>query len=45
VVYIVLCREGPFRKVTTEVFAEVLRAIGHPENGLIEQSDSGLLDT
>ena len=43
VVYNVLCREGPFRKVTTEVFADVLRAIGHPETGLIEQSGSGLL--
>ncbi|WP_100269149.1 DEAD/DEAH box helicase [Epibacterium ulvae] len=43
VIYNVLCREGPFRKVTTEVFADVLRAIGHPETGLIEQSGSGLL--
>ncbi|CAD0187184.1 MULTISPECIES: DEAD/DEAH box helicase [Roseobacteraceae] len=43
VVYNVLCREGPFRKVTTEVFADVLRAIGHPETGLIEQVGSGLL--
>ena len=42
-VYNALCREGPFRKVTTEVFADVLRAIGHPETGLIEQSGSGLL--
>lgn len=42
-VYNVLCREGPFRRVTTEVFADVLRAIGHPETGLIEQADSGLL--
>lgn len=43
VVHNVLCREGPFRKVTTEVFADVLRAIGHPETGLIEQAASGLL--
>lgn len=43
VVYNVLCREGPFRKVTTEVFADVLRTIGHPETGLIEQTGSGLL--
>ncbi|GHC40023.1 ATP-dependent helicase [Gemmobacter nanjingensis] len=43
VVYNVLCREGPFRKVTTEVFADVLRAIGQPETGLIEQAGSGLL--
>ena len=38
-----LCREGPFRKATTDVFADVLRAIGHPETGLIEQAASGLL--
>lgn len=43
VVYSILRREGPFRKVTTEVFADVLRAIGHTETGLIEQSGSGLL--
>ena len=43
VVYSILCREGPFRKVTTEVFADVLRAIGHTETGLIEQSGGGLL--
>lgn len=43
VIYNVLCCEGPFRKVTTEVFANVLRAIGHPETDLIEQSGSGLL--
>ncbi|OWU84544.1 ATP-dependent helicase [Oceanicola sp. 22II-s10i] len=43
VVYRILCREGPFRKVTTEVFADVLRSIGHTETGLIEQSGSGLL--
>lgn len=43
VVYNVLCREGPFRKVTSEVFADVLRAIGHPETRLIEQAGSGLL--
>lgn len=42
-VYNVLCREGPFRGVTTQVFADVLRAIGHPETGLIEQTGSGLL--
>lgn len=42
-VYAVLCREGPFRQVTASIFAQVLRAIGRPETGLIEQSDSGLL--
>ena len=42
-IYSALCREGPFRQVTTSIFAEVLRAIGHPENGLIEQANSGLL--
>lgn len=43
VVYNVLCRKGPFRQVTTEIFANVLRAIGHPEVGLIEQSAEGIL--
>jgi ATP-dependent Lhr-like helicase len=39
----VLCREGPFRQVSTAVFADVLRALGHPEAGMIEQTDGGLL--
>ena len=43
ILYSVLCREGPFRGVTTVVFTEVLRALGHPETGLIEQTDGGLL--
>jgi len=41
--YHVLCREGPFRMVTTPLFADVLRALGDVETGLIEQTDSGLL--
>ena len=41
--YSILCQEGPFRQVTTTVFADVLRALGTPETGLIEQSESGLL--
>jgi len=41
--YRVLCQEGPFKKVETTVFMDVLRALGHPETGLIEQSDDGLL--
>jgi len=41
--YSVLCREGPFRQVATPIFTDVLRALGSPETGLIEQSKSGLL--
>ena len=41
--YNVLCREGPFRRVTTPIFTDVLRALGNPETGLIEQTESGLL--
>jgi ATP-dependent Lhr-like helicase len=43
ILYSVLCREGPFRQVGTAVFADVLRALGHPEAGMIEQTDGGLL--
>ena len=32
--YNVLCREGPFRRVTTPIFTDVLRALGNPETGL-----------
>lgn len=41
--YRVLCQVGPFKKVETPVFMDVLRALGNPEPGLIEQSDDGLL--
>ena len=41
--YSILCQEGPFKKVETSVFMDVLRALGNPEAGLIEQSDDGLL--
>ena len=43
ILYSVLCREGPFRQVTPAMFTDVLRALGHPETGLIEQTDGGLL--
>lgn len=39
----VLCQEGPFRQVSVEMFLGVLRALGKPETGLIEQSSDGLL--
>lgn len=38
-----LCREGPFRSVDAPLFQQVLRAIGRPDTGLIEQSGNGLL--
>ena len=41
--YRVLSQEGPFKKVNTPVFMEVLRALGRPETGLLEQSDDGLI--
>lgn len=41
--YSVLCREGPFRQVTTTIFADVLRSLGASDTGLIEQSQGGLL--
>lgn len=43
VLYKTLCQVGPFRQVTTDLFLEVLRAIGDPAAGLIEQDASGLL--
>ena len=39
----VLCRQGPFRKVDSETFLDVLKAIGNPKTKLIEQSSNGLL--
>ncbi len=41
--YRVLCQEGPFRLVSVEIFQDVLRALGDPETGLIEQAGDGLL--
>jgi ATP-dependent Lhr-like helicase len=41
--YRVLCQEGPFKKVDSHIFTNVLRSLGQPETGLIEQSDDGLL--
>jgi ATP-dependent helicase Lhr and Lhr-like helicase len=42
-IYKVLCQDGPFRQVETPVFLSVLRALGHPETGLVEQAGGGLL--
>lgn len=39
----VLCQEGPFKRVDTSTFTDILRALGQPETGLIEQSDDGML--
>ena len=38
-----LCQEGPFRQVDQATFLSVLRALGHPDIGLIEQTSDGLL--
>lgn len=38
-----LAQEGPFKKVEAPVFMQVLRALGRPDVGLIEQSADGLL--
>ena len=42
-IYRLLCQDGPFRQVSTPVFLDTLRAIGHPETGLIEQAGDSLL--
>ena len=41
--YRVLCQEGPFKRVDTPTFMDVLRALGQLDTGLIEQSDDGML--
>ena len=41
--YETLCRQGPFRKVSTEQFARLLRQIGSAEIALIEQAPGGHL--
>ncbi len=41
--YRVLCKEGPFHAVDTRTFSEVLRALGDPETGLIEQAADNML--
>lgn len=42
-IFRVLCQEGPFKKVDSSLLEDVLRSLGRPEIGLIEQSDDGLL--
>ncbi|UWR49792.1 DEAD/DEAH box helicase [Phaeobacter inhibens] len=41
--YRLLCQEGPFRQVGSDLFLDVLRAMGRADAGLIEQSSDGLL--
>lgn len=41
--YGILCQIGPFRQVGTQLFLDVLRALGQPEVALIEQTSDGLL--
>jgi ATP-dependent Lhr-like helicase len=38
-----LCGPGPFTGITPDIFAAVLRSIGDPERGLIEQAPDGTL--
>jgi ATP-dependent Lhr-like helicase len=42
-IYGILCQIGPFRQVDTQLFQNVLRALGQPEVALIEQASDGLL--
>jgi ATP-dependent helicase Lhr and Lhr-like helicase len=41
--YRLLCQQGPFRTVDAALFQQVLRAMGRPEAGLIEQAAGSLL--
>ena len=41
--YSTLCKRGPFRRVDTALFARVLRHLGKPDVGLIEQAPNGSL--
>ena len=41
--YRVLCQDGPFRQVSSAIFADVLRAMGQADPALIEQANDGLL--
>lgn len=42
-IFRVLCQEGPFKKVDRSLLMDVLRSLGRPEVGLLEQSADGLL--
>ena len=42
-IYDTLCRQGPFRLVTTDQFVRLLRQMGSPEISLIEQAPDGTL--
>ena len=41
--YDVLCRTGPFNRVSPAMFARLLRDVGSPETALIEQAPDGTL--
>ena len=41
--YDVLCRTGPFRKVSPALFTRLLRDLGAPGTALIEQAPDGTL--
>ena len=41
--YSTLCKSGPFRNISSELFIELLRHMGKPETSLIEQLSDGTL--
>lgn len=41
--FAILCRRGPFRSVEPLLFARLLRQLGEPDTGLIEQAQDGTL--
>ena len=42
-IFSVLCRQGPFSAVDADLFARVLRSMGHEDHALIEQAPDGTL--
>lgn len=42
-IFATLCRQGPFQKVDSHLFERLLRCLGRPDVGLIEQTSDGSL--
>ena len=42
-IFTTLCRQGPFQKVDSHLFERLLRCLGRPDVGLIEQTSDGSL--